>query len=196
MTQTVKIADNGAISKDVNIQWRNEHVADPNTDLHVISNAGSHLYRSWVRVMAPQGAIFTSTDGLKKSGIIGYRPVTYYDQKLQKQVSDNVIRFDHRRQTAAVPIKYHDLNVSYNLPSSLNYSADNGYSMLIQKHPGKRDEVYKINIQQGGQTTSTEFTLDRDKVVHYKNGVLSVENYAHKLDEYTNLIDTVKSFLL
>lgn len=195
VTQTIKIADNGSISKDVNVQWRNEHIASPN-DLHVISNSASFLYRSWVRVMAPQGAVFTATDGLAKSGIIRYRPVTYFDQKMQKQVSDNIIRFDHRRANASVPIKYHDLNVSYNLPNNLNYNAETGYKLLIQKHPGKKDEFYKINIQHQGQTTSAEFVLDRDKVVSYKNGVLTIENYSHKLDEYTKLVDTVKAFLL
>jgi len=195
VTQNIKIADNGSIKKDINVQWRNEHVYAGGEDA-IISNSSRFFYRSWARVMAPQGTVFTSSDGLKKSGIIRYNPVVHFDQKMQKQISENVIRFDHRRPNASAPIKYHDLNVSYNLPGNLNYNADKGYRMLIQKHPGKRDEYYKINIQQGGATTSTEFTLDRDKIVYFKNGVLSVENYAHKLDEYTKLVDTVKGFLL
>lgn len=192
VTQNITIQDNGQIDKKVTVQWRNEHVFNPATDETIINNGLRYLYRAWVRVMAPKDTKFTSSDGYQKSGIVQYRPVTYFDTKMQKQVSDNVIRFDHRRSKETDPIRYHDLNVGYTLPNTLNYDADTGYQMLIQKHPGKRDEYYKINITYKGEATSTEFTLDRDKVISFKNGVLTISDYPHKLDEYTKLVQQIK----
>lgn len=192
VTQNINIQDNGQIDKKINVQWRNEHVFNPATDETIINNGLRYLYRAWVRVMAPKDTKFTASDGYQKSGIVQYRPVTYFDTKMQKQVSDNVIRFDHRRSKETDPIRYHDLNVAYTLPTALNYDADTGYQMLIQKHPGKRDEYYKINITYKGETTSTEFTLDRDKVISFRNGVLTISDYPHKLDEYTKLVQQIK----
>jgi hypothetical protein len=194
VTQNITIEGDNSIRKDVNIQWRNDHVYNA-AERYVLSNEYAFLYRAWVRVVAPKDTKFLSTDGFAKSWTVRYRPVSYFDKVFQKQVSDNIIRFDHRRANANVPIKYHELNVAYKLPGNLNYNPTQGYKMLIQRHPGKKDEKYKINIKHQGQTTSTEFVLNRDKIVSFKDGVIAVTDYPHPLDEYIQLVGQVKDLM-
>ncbi len=81
------------------------------------------------------------------------------------------------------------LEVNYQLPDNITYNDTEGYRMLVQKHPGKDDEHYQINITHNGLITSTEFVLDRDKIVTYRRGVLRVENFDTRLDQYIELMN-------
>lgn len=191
VTQDIRINDNGRVFKNVTINWSNRKIYDAEEE-RIYSKDPRFAYRAWVRIFAPQGTDFTETDGLSRSGYLGYYPVDYFDEVMQKEASDNVIRFDHRRFSQEDTVKTQELNVSYTLPKSIKYDDSNGYRMLIQKHPGKENEKYIINITQGGNTTSTELRLDRDKVVTYRAGVITVENYDTRLDQYVDLLEQLK----
>jgi hypothetical protein len=80
------------------------------------------------------------------------------------------------------------MNVSYNLPGSINYLSQGEYTLLLQKHPGKSwGETHTVNITDNdGNTHTIDVVLDRDKVVKFKNGVLSVDNYDTSLDWLMN----------
>lgn len=189
VTQNINIADDGKVTKSVNVFWQMDKVWQADED-EIMSNSPRFPYRAWIRVMAPQGTIFTKSDGLAKSRYI-YNPVTYFDEVMGKQTSDNVIWFNHVRLTAQQAPPTYDLNVSYDLPSTIAYTDQDGYQMLVQKHPGKKDEKYVINLTYKGEQKTVEFALDRDKVVTFKNGELTVANYPHPLDDYSELLKGV-----
>lgn len=189
--QDIVIGDGGSINKYVHINWINEKVYDKNEE-NIISASPNFRYRAWVRIFAPPGTKFTGSDGYEKSQWF-YWPQTYFDNKVEKEISDNVIWFDHRRFSEAEPPKTHSLNVNYSLPDSIKYSDELGYRMLLQKHPGKADEKYTINITYEGSITTAEFTLDRDKVLTFRGGVISVANYDTRLDQYYDIMENLKS---
>ena len=135
-----------------------------------------------MRFVIPKDSLNIKSDGLKKSGYLGYVPKTYIDNVFNNLVSDNVIRFDHRRFSLNDPIKTYDLNISYTLPERLNFNKYNEYKLLIQKHPGKSWEIYKININYNNLDYSTEFILDRDKEVIFDGQKIVVNNYNTNLD--------------
>ncbi|MCA9380673.1 hypothetical protein KC678_00215, partial [Candidatus Dojkabacteria bacterium] len=196
VTQDITISDAGDISKNVNVTWIQPQVYDDSLKLQYDPD-GFFTYRAWVRLFVPLEVATFESDGLKRSGFLYYAPKEYNDDEMEKAVSDNIIRFDHRRLKEEDPIPGQELNVSYDLPSNLNYVANNGYKMLIQKHPGKSwGEKYIININQDGQVHTVEFILDRDKVVNYKDGIISVENYESKLDWLVELVDGLPLNLL
>lgn len=190
VTQNIKINDTGNISKDIAVDWVNEKVYDPE-EPYIISNSFMFRYRAWVRVFMPQGSKVTKTNGYEKS-LYFYQPVEYFDQKMQKEISDNVIIWDHRRLTQWDPIKRWNLSVSYSLPDTLRYSEQDGYRMLLQKHPGKKAERYIININDKGTITAADFNLDRDKILTYRSGVISIENFDTRLDQYYDLMESLK----
>lgn len=190
VTQNIKINETGDITKDVTVDWVNEKIYDP-LEPFIISNSISFRYRAWVRFFMPKDSKVIKSDGYEKS-LYFYYPVEYFDQKMQKQISDNVIIWDHRRLSQWDPIKRWSLNVSYSLPESLRYSEQNGYRMLIQKHPGKKNERYNITVNDKGALTTTEFMLDRDKVLTYRSGVISIENFDTRLDQYYDLMESLK----
>ncbi len=185
--QNIYIADSGDISKEVKVTWIQPKVFEPGLEKQY-SPSYNFSYRAWVRVFAPEGSTSFVSDGFKQSGYVGYTPVVYFDKKMDKQVSDNVIQFDHRRFKEEDPVFRKDLTVSYRLPASINYVADGNYKLLIQKHPGKSwGEQYKINIHDESEIYTIEFILDRDKVLTYDNGIVSVENYDTSLDWIVDL---------
>lgn len=180
--QVIKVADDGGISKEVFVHWTQPQIYSDAFDGQYSANT-SFSYRAWVRVFMPEGSYNIDSDGYKQSGYLYYRPQNYYDSIMDKRVSDNIIQFDHRRFKESDSIDKKDLNVFYNLPDSINYKVDGEYKMLVQKHPGKSwGENYKIIIREGGMEYTTEFVLDRDKVVTYSNGVIIIDNYDKKLD--------------
>ncbi len=188
--QNVIIGDDGVVSKDVQVHWTNSTVFDINKHRHILTDLPRYNYRAWVRFLTPQDTKYKFSDGYEKSRYI-YQPQTYFSDVMEKQVIDNVIWYDYRRNTEADPPTEHFLNVSYQLPDTINYKTDNGYRMLLQKHPGKQNEQHTINIQHRGQVTSVTVKLDRDKVLTYRDGVISVEDYTHRLDEYADMLDTI-----
>jgi hypothetical protein len=187
--QNISIADDGTISRTMKVEWINEKIFDPAED-EIISSSPSFPYRAWIRFMTPDGSDYTYTDGYAKSRWL-YYPQDYYDLEVQKSVSDNVIWFNHRRYFDSEPVPTYDLNISYTLPEKIKYTSENGYKMLIQKHPGKQDEKYIVGMNYQGESYHIEFILDRDKVVLFKDGQLKVENYPHPLDDYNWMLDNL-----
>ncbi len=191
VTQNVTIQDNGNINDAVNVKWLQTKVYEPGLEKQY-SPSTSFSYRAWVRFMTPVGTTNFNSDGYTASGYVGYYPQEYYDSIMNKEVSDNIVQFDHRRFQESDPILRQEMNVSYDLPDSINYKSDKKYTLLIQKHPGKSwGEKYTININQGGQQYSIDFVLDRDKVLTYKNGIISVDNYDKSLDWLTGLVNSI-----
>ena len=191
VTQTVNIDDNGNISKNVNAHWVQPEVyQDSYLDQYDMS--GRFLYRAWVRYFMPNGSSNVNSDGYENSGYLYYSPVEYFDDQVQKYVSDNIIQFDSRRGSAETPIPETQLNVSYNLPDNLNYNTTGSYKLLVQKHPGKSwGEKNTVIIKHGGQEYKVEFVLDRDKVITYREGIITVDNYNKSLDFILNLVNEV-----
>lgn len=189
--QDIYIDEEGDISKEVHVYWEQPQVYDKSLKLQY-DPTGNFTYRAWTRIFAPEDSYNFESDGLKRSTFLYYNPQQYYDEEMEKEVSDNVIRFDHRRMEEDDPIPTQELNVSYNLPDYLNYNKNDGYELLIQKHPGKSwGEPYTINIHHNGQVNTLIFTLDRDKVIKYKNGIISIENYTKSLDWLVDLSESL-----
>ncbi|MBD3329188.1 DUF4012 domain-containing protein [Candidatus Dojkabacteria bacterium] len=193
VTQTINIAEDGSITKDLNVEWVNEKFYDP-AEEEILSGTSNFRYRAWVRVMAPPGTQYISSDGFVKSYNF-YTPVSYYDKSIDKEVYDNVIWFDHRRLYETSPVKRHDLNIQYELPETIRYTDDEGYQMFVEKHPGKRDEKYIVTINHNGEALSIEFELDRNKIVSYKDGVLEVNDAPSPLDTYDEWLDVLSKEL-
>lgn len=191
VTQTVNIDDNGNISKSVYTHWvQPEIYQDSYLDQYDMS--GRFTYRAWVRYFMPTGSTNVVSDGYNNSGYLYYYPEEYQDAQMQKYVSDNIIQFDSRRGSAEAPIPESQLNVSYNLPDNLNYNATGSYKLLVQKHPGKSwGEKNTVIINHGGQEYKVEFILDRDKIITYRDGIISVDNYNKSLDFIINLVNEV-----
>jgi len=185
----INISDNGNITNKVKVEWVNEQVLsrDP-LEEYILPTSGNYLYRGWIRLIAQPGTDFTSTDGLKASRNI-YTPVEYYDKKLSKQVSDNVIWFDHRRYSANNPPKKYYLNVSYKVPEKYKYTEDSGYTLFLEKHPGKMSETEYVKITYKDQTYESSVAMDRDKIVTFKDGVLLIKDAPHPLDQFLELIN-------
>ncbi len=191
LTQDIFINEDGSISKTVSVNWTQPQIWDESLELQYDSD-GNFTYRAWVRLFTPEGSENFVSDGLKRSSFLFYQPLDYFDEEMNKHMSDNIIRFDHRRFSEDDPIPEQDLIVSYDLPRNLNYEINDGYKMLVQKHPGKSwGENYTINIHHNGQVHTLIFTLNRDKVINYKNGIISVENYETKLDWLVELTDSL-----
>jgi len=186
--QNVFINSNGTINREVKVTWIQPKVFEPGLEKQY-SPYYNFSYRAWVRVFAPEGSTAFVSDGFKQSGYLGYTPVTYFDTKVDKQINDNIVQFDHRRFKEEDPVFRKEMNISYKLPLSINYQTDGEYKLLIQKHPGKSwGEQYKFNIHEGDNKYSIEFTLDRDKVLTYKDGIVSVNNYDTSLDWISDLV--------
>lgn len=186
--QNIYINADGSINRDARINWIQDVVYTGQMDKQypVVVN---YLYRAWVRFVIPNGSENITSDGLDRSGpFLRYRPQVYYDSVFNNTVSDNVIKFDHRRLSPNDPIKTYDLSITYKLPSRFNYLQQGEYRLLIQKHPGKDWEKYFLKIHHGGSIYNVEFILDRDKEIVYKDGVIYVNNYNTKMDWASNLL--------
>jgi hypothetical protein len=189
--QDIYIQEDGSITKNIEVKWEQPQVYDESIKKSY-DTTGRFTYRAWIRLFVPDGSTNFESDGYLKSGFLGYIPQEYYDDVENKYVSDNIIRFDHRRLTEEDPIPGKSLNVSYDLPEELNYNSKGEYKLLIQKHPGKSwGEKYNINVFMDGQMHNVEFVLDRDKVVTFKSGIITVDNYNDSLDWIIELVDQV-----
>lgn len=191
VTQTVNIDDSGTVTKNVFTRWVQPEVyQDSYLDQYDMS--GRFTYRAWVRYMMPNGVSNVDSNGYDNSGYLYYYPKEYFDRKANKYVSDNIIQFDSRRASEEVPVPESQLNVSYSLPDSLNYNTTGSYKLLVQKHPGKSwGERNTVIINHAGQQYTVEFILDRDKVITYRDGVISVDNYNKSLDFILNLVEDI-----
>lgn len=192
VNKTININDDGSIIKDVNVNWVQDVVYQPEFE-HQYAVTPNFSYRAWTRIFMPNGSEVLSSDGLSQSGYVGYFPQQYFDEVENKYVSDNIIQFDHRRLTESDPIVYHDLNVSYKLPGELNYNENGEYKLLLEKHPGKSwGEEYNLTFKfQGKEYKLENLVLDRDKVITFKNGVIAVDNYRNDLDWVQDLVGQI-----
>lgn len=185
VTHQVFIDSSGSINRGVNVHWEQPVVYNPAIAFQY-SPTLQWAYRAWVRLIMPASSYGIISDGLARSNTLGYlwyNPVEYFDGLLDKQVSDNVIQFDHRRLNEWDPVATQDLNISYSLPGSINYNVQGEYTLILQKHPGKSwGEKHTVNIFYNDSVTSIETVLDRDKLVTFKNGIIRVENYDKRLD--------------
>jgi len=192
VNQTVIIDDSGNITKEIMVQWFNEKVHDP-AEEQMLTSSPYFLYRAWIRFYSPPGSTYwsKSTTGMISTSI--YYPQNYYDDVMQKATWDDIMWFDHRRLNSDYPIKTATYSLVNGSSNVANYSDENGYRLLIQKHPGKKAEAYNLAINHRGQQYTASFVLDRDKVVTYKDGAISVENYHSNMDPLFGFIDTVKA---
>lgn len=195
VAQKVIINEDGTIDRDVKVTWEQRELFDESQKL-IYDGTGKYTYRAWVRLFTPSRNVGTydpfvfQSDGLKASNWFPYRPQEYLDDEMDKYISDNVIHFDHRRMTEQDPIRGTQLNISYSLDDELNYNERGSYSLLIQKHPGKNwGEPYEIEIQHKGQTYKTQFILHQDKVLRFKDGVITIDNYQKELQWVQDLIN-------
>lgn len=192
VTQTINIDTDGNITKQVDVKWwQPEIYQDAYYGQYDLS--GNFSYRAWVRIFMPDGSGNINSNGYAHSGYLYYRPQEYYDDEMNKYISDNIIQFDHRRESEADPIPEQSLSVSYMLPDNLNYNiTGNTYRLLVQKHPGKSwGEKNTIILHHDGAEYKVEFELDRDKVITYSDGIITVDNYNKSLDFILNLVDKV-----
>ncbi len=187
----VGFSPDGSVYREVKVKWQQPQIFN-GIFYGQYDSTLRFAYRAWVRFVMPVNTYNIESDGFNRSGYLYYYPKEYYDEVFNKQVSDNIVWFDHRRFDESDPIEKEEMNVSYNLPPTINYINDGEYSLLLQKHPGKPwGETHNILIKDANeQTYSISVVLDRDKIVKFKNGVLSVDNYDTSLDWLkTDIID-------
>ncbi len=187
----VGIKEDGTVYREVKVKWRQPQIYN-GIFYGQYDSTLRFAYRAWVRFIMPVDSYEINSDGFSRSGYLYYYPKSYYDETLNKEVSDNIVWFDHRRFDESDPIEKEEMNVSYELPSTINYINDGEYTLLLQKHPGKSSwETHYVTVRDiDGQTYTIETTLDRDKIVRFKDGVISVDNYDQSLDWLkTDIID-------
>lgn len=185
------INPDGTIDRNVTVNWEQPVVFRPELYLQY-SPTLNFSYRAWVRVVTTPGISNFISDGRAKSGYLFYTPKTYFDNVFNRSVSDNIIQFDHRRFSDAEAIPRHSLSVGYRLPNEQNFNSKGYYRLLLQKHSGKSNwEKHKLTINYNGGVYTVETTLDRDKVITFKDGEFTVENYDTKLDWLVDLIDRI-----
>lgn len=191
VTQDIYIEDDGSIRKDVLVKWLQTKVYEEGLEKQY-SPSTAFSYRAWTRFFTPEGTKVTETDGYKASGYVGYFPQNYFDKIMNKQVNDNIVQFDHRRFQESDPVERRTMNISFDLPDTINYNTDGEYRMLLQKHPGKSwGEKYVTKIHHDGRETTVEFVLDRDKVLTYKDGIITIDNYDKSLDWLHDIVNSI-----
>jgi len=189
---TVNILDDGTFNRNVRVIWTQPKIYDDSIPYGQYDTTTRFIYRAWVRLLMPKDTNNIFSDGYYKSGYLYYWPQTYYDKFLDKKVSDNIIAFDHRRFSESDPVRGIDLNVSYTLPSSINYNEQKKYSLVLQKHSGKSwGELHKIIINYKGREYKTEIVLDRDKILSFSNGVIIVDNLNTSLDWIMDITEKI-----
>jgi hypothetical protein len=195
VTHNIYINDEGSINHEVLVKWYQPKIWTQELSKQYDATL-RFRYRAWTRVFMPPGANILENDGYWASVPYYYWPKEYYDEFMNKYVADNVVSFDHRRFSEADPVEKQTLTVKYTLPESLNYNLTGGYTLLLQKHPGKswEDGTYEkhiLNIFFKGDEYNVEVELDRDKVIEFKEGVTSVRNYDASLDWIIGLIENL-----
>lgn len=196
---TVYINSDGTISKKVATTWTQPQVYSKKIPPFQYDTTKQKIYRAWVRYLVPKNSTDFNSDGYSKSDYLLFYPQNYFDPIINKEVSDNIIAFDHRRLKEEDPIPSTTLTVEYSLPKSINFKTNQEYSLLLQKHPGKSweeddyaspgGEKHFINIILNGELFSTSTSLDRDKVIIFKNGAFEVVNYNTSFDWVVNTIE-------
>ncbi|MEP7103765.1 MAG: DUF4012 domain-containing protein [Candidatus Dojkabacteria bacterium] len=187
----VDINDNGSINRTTWVTWTQPKIYDDSLGGQY-SDSLQFSYRAWVRFFMPTGTTNIDSDGYSRSGYLYYYPQEYYDDIMDKETSDNIVWFDHRRFTDADPIEKQQMNVNYSLPDSINFLNQGKYTLIVQKHPGKSwGEANQVVINYNGIKYSVDFTLDRDKVLTFKDGIITVDNYDKRLDWIYNIVDSI-----
>ncbi|OGK22311.1 hypothetical protein A2866_05355 [Candidatus Roizmanbacteria bacterium RIFCSPHIGHO2_01_FULL_39_8] len=121
-----KLNNNGKISREVTIEFRNPY---PASDCN-LERGGLCLnatLRDWIRFYVPEGSELVSFDGSKKK-------VQTYDE-LGKTVFEGYLEVTPQGKAQVV--------VSYTLPDSLSKK---DYKLLIQKQPGTYSDKIKVDV--------------------------------------------------
>ncbi len=208
VTQNINIdPTTGRVKKDVTVKWTNEQVVTHDKkEGNILSPSSAFRYRAWIRYFSPEGTVYTNKkiEGMDRIFINDslvyltndnfYKPKQFFDAgKMDMQTYDDIIWFDHRRFSLQDSIKTASHSISIISPENIRYTEEDGYQLLIQKHPGKRAEEYNITISHGEITESVDFKLYRDVIIRYKEGEVIVEDYPSRLDPIFNMIDNVRN---
>ncbi len=196
---TVYINSDGTISKKVATTWIQPQVYSKKIPPFQYDTTTQKIYRAWIRYLVPKDSMDFNSDGYSKSDYLLYYPQNYFDPTINKEISDNIIAFDHRRLKEEDPIPSLTLTVEYTLPKTINFESNKEYVLLLQKHPGKSweeddyaspgGEKHFINIILNGELFSTSTSLDRDKIIIFRNGEFEVVNYNTSFDWIVNTIE-------
>ena len=121
-----KTNDNGKISREVTVEYRNPY---PHSDCS-LERGGLCLnatLRDWIRVYVPKGSQLVNFQGSMKK-------VQTYDE-LGKTVFEGYLEVPTQGKA--------QVNISYTLPSNMN---GNKYQLLIQKQPGTDNQKLKVDV--------------------------------------------------
>ena len=146
ITSSTKTNDNGKITRNVNIEFRNPF---PHSDCS-LERGGLCLnatLRNWIRFYVPKGSKLVNFKGSEKE-------VKVYDE-LGKTVFEGFLQ--------VVPLGKAEVTIQYALPSSVD---GKDYHLLIQKQPGTDGQ--KIEVKVDGKTVLKDI-LDVDKEVRVKS---------------------------
>ncbi len=125
-TSQTKTNDNGKITREVNVEFRNPY---PPSDCN-LERGGLCLnatLRDWIRVYVPKGSQLISFEGSK-------RKVQTYDE-LGKTVYEGYVEVTPQGKANVI--------VKYSLPNSIS---SNNYKLLIQKQAGTYSDKLKVDI--------------------------------------------------
>lgn len=137
-----KLNDNGKISREVTMEFRNPY---PASDCN-LERGGLCLnatLRDWIRFYVPKGSQLVRFDGSKKK-------VQTYDE-LNKTVFEGYLEVTPQGKAQVV--------VSYTLPANVS---PKDYKLLIQKQPGTYSDKIKVDVD--GKTI-LDGVLDIDKEI-------------------------------
>lgn len=146
ITSATKTNDNGKITRNVNIEFRNPF---PHSDCS-LERGGlclNAILRNWIRFYVPKGSKLISFKGSEKE-------VKVYED-LGKTVFEGFLQ--------VVPEGKAEVTIQYAVPSSVN---GKDYRLLIQKQPGTDGQKIKIDVD--GKTV-LKGILDVDKEVRVKS---------------------------
>lgn len=190
---TINIQNDGTVKKSTAIKWWNPAFAD-SVARFIIDPSGQYPYTPWSRMVVLPGTTFVASDAKSRSGKFNYTPKQYMDNEIGGYVLEHVIFFKHVRKRGE-DIKTMTYTTNYNAPSSIKYTQDKGYSLLLVKHPGKKEEKYYITINYKGKAAKYEYVLSRDTVITWKNNEFKLDYPQKKLDDLIDLTKELDTFL-
>jgi cell division protein FtsB len=143
VTQDVKVAKDGTVSKTITIDYKNPSKAS-NCNLEKGDLCLNGKLRNWVRIYVPKGSTLTEFKGSLTEPVV--------KDELGKTVFEGYLE--------VLPMGSSQIVVSYTIPVSVK----DVYNLLIQKQPGTLGHQYIITIN-GKQ--KDEFLLTTDKELSY-----------------------------
>lgn len=146
VTQKINIADDGAVTKTITIDYKNpQPPSDCNLERGGLCLNG--LLRDWVRIYVPKGTSLVESKGSEVKMTVG--------EDLGKTVLEGFL--------TVRPLGVSQLTATYQLSDKAQKGKP--YKLLVQKQPGTDKNEYIIFIN-GKQVD--QFTLSTDKELEYK----------------------------